>query len=72
MNRQTRRRLAREIPIIRKPQKSSIDVVTVDGAVAIRFPEPIRNAMFTPAQAKGLATIIMKLATQLEEENAAK
>lgn len=61
----------RPIPLIKKkpkPQKSSIDVVVVNESVAIRFPEPISNAVFTPEQAKGLAEVLIKLATKIEEE----
>lgn len=58
-------------PLIKKkpePQRSSIDVVVVNESVAIRFPKPISNAVFTPDQAKGLAEVLMKLANKIEEE----
>ncbi len=66
MNRQTRRRLAREIPIIRAPKKSEIDIVTDNSSVIIKFPEAVSNAKFTPDQALSLAEILVKLAMKIK------
>ena len=55
-----------------EPTKSSIDVVTIDGKIAIRFPEAIKNAVFTAKQAKDLAVILVKLGLKIEQDNAIK
>lgn len=67
MNRQTRRRLAREIPIIRAPKKSTIDIVADDSSVIIKFPEMVSNAKFTPDQALSVAEILVKLAMKIKD-----
>ncbi len=67
MNRTTRRRLAREIPIIRAPKKSTIDIVADDSSVIIKFPEMVSNAKFTPDQALSMAEILVKLAMKIKD-----